>query len=53
MLVYRYTTEEELKHVIEGNKHLIGDYDDEITRWSSHNTHKSQVLTFFQAEKSY
>ncbi len=56
MLVYRYTTEEELKNIIQGNKCLLGDYNDEITKWSSHNTHKykygHKYLHFFKHKKS-
>lgn len=56
MLVYRYTTEEELKHIIKGDTRYLGDYNDEITMWSSHNTHRykygHRYLHFFKDRES-
>ena len=40
MIVYRYTTEAELRLVLKGEKDKLGNFNNEKTAWSKSNTHK-------------
>ena len=44
MIVYRYTTEEELKLVLKGEKDKLGNFNNEKNGWSKSNTHKYQTF---------
>lgn len=56
MIVYRYTTEVELKYVLNGEKDKLGNYNSKNKDWSICNTHKYQsnhkYLHFFKDKPS-
>ena len=56
MLVYRYTSEKELEHVLRHETSRIGDFNDDFTVWSRSNNHKykygHKYLHFFNHKKS-
>ena len=56
MIVYRYTSEQELNAITQGKKEDIGNFNNNETEWSSFNTHKYKLghkyLHFFKNKKS-